>query len=346
MQSYPDSEPKAILLIRLSAIGDIILTTPLIRVLRKRFPSARIDFITKAKYADLLRFHPALSQIYEFPDHGGFAELKTARRWIAAQGYDVILDLHRNLRSYVLTWRQLRGPIPRMSKYAFRRFLLVKFGINRYREVVPVYRRYLNVAGHLGVGDDGRGSEIFIPRDVLQRINARLRESALPEGRFFALAPGAGFATKRWPIEYFIDLGRNLSKNNRVFCILGAQQDRRLADQIRQVLPEALDFTGRLTLLESAAVLSQARALITNDTGLMHMAEAVKTPVVALFGSTTRELGFFPMLPESVVIENPEIRCRPCSHIGRHQCPKGHFLCMRSLKPERVFRVLKESFWD
>ncbi|MDQ7051913.1 MAG: lipopolysaccharide heptosyltransferase II [candidate division KSB1 bacterium] len=344
MQIYPDSEHKKILLIRLSAIGDIILTTPLIRALRQRFPAAWIDFITKSKYADLLRFHPAVSQIYEFPDHGGLTDLRTARQWIREQRYDIILDLHRNVRSYALTWRQLHQPVPRLEKFAFRRFLLVKFGINCYREVVPVYRRYLRVAGHLGVQNDGLGTELFIPGEIFAHVDRRLQEAGLAVKRFFAIAPGAGFATKRWPIEYFIELGRNLFQNGQVFCILGDRQDRPLAKQIRQALPEAVDFTGRLSLLDSAAVLSRARALITNDTGLMHMAEAVKTPVVALFGSTTRELSFFPMLPESEVIENPEILCRPCSHVGRHQCPKGHFLCMRSLEPKKVFAVLQQTF--
>ncbi|KAA3663279.1 MAG: hypothetical protein DWQ10_00530, partial [Calditrichaeota bacterium] len=106
--------------------------------------------------------------------------------------------------------------------------------------------------------------------------------------------------------------------------------------------PEIVDLTGKLTLLESAAVLRQCDRLITNDTGLMHMAEAVKTPVTAIFGSTVRQLGFFPFLERSHVVENLTVSCRPCSHVGRKNCPKGHFQCMNSIHPEMVLdKVLK-----
>ncbi len=172
-----------------------------------------------------------------------------------------------------------------------------------------------------------------------------LRRRGLVPGEFVALAPGAGFATKRWPLENFVALARKLFNRGRVFCILGDEADQPLGRELANIAPGAVDFTGKLSLLESAAVLQEAALLICNDSGLMHLAEAVKTPVAAIFGSTVREFGFFPHRQNSLVIENLEVVCRPCSHVGRRACPKGHFLCMRSLTPDLVWRELEKRFF-
>lgn len=328
--------PERILLVRLSSIGDIILTTPLIRCLREKFPASRIDFLTKAKYAELIRHHPGLSTVLEFPDNGDLRALQAQRGSIRRHQYDLILDLHKNLRSIFLTLGLRRSTIRRIKKYGVRRFFLVKMGLNFYRKIQPVYRRYLDVAADFGVQDDRRGTTLYFPTHIASAIDDMLAARVSSPENLICLAPGAGKATKRWPLPSFIAVARSLAERGYHCCILGDDRDRLLGRELMQAVPDCIDLTGRLSLLESAAVLRRARLLITNDSGLMHMAEAAGTPVVAIFGSTVRELGFFPYRRQSRVVENPTIRCRPCSHIGRDRCPRRHFRCMTTLQPARV----------
>ncbi len=336
-----EGAPGKILLIRLSSIGDIVLTTPLIRRLRAAFPSAQIDYVVKEGFADLLRHHPALDRIYTVPMSARRADLSALHQELKRNQYDTVLDLHKNFRSLYLSRGLGRRYKKRLRKYGIRRFLLVKTGINLYDTVVPVYQRYLDVAAGLGLADDDKGSELFLPQQIADSLPDDVADF-LQQGEFIALAPGAGFATKRWPVERFAAVAREILAQGNRCCILGSPTEQKLAGQIREQAPGCADFTGRLSLLESAHVVGKARRLLTNDSGLMHIAEAMGTPVVALFGSTVRELGFFPFLPGSVVIENSSIACRPCSHIGRTACPKGHFLCMKSLDVSRVVQALLE----
>jgi heptosyltransferase-2 len=330
------SRPERILLIRLSSIGDIVLTTPLIRILRKKYSDSRIDFLTKSKFAPLVRHHPGISDVIEFPDDGGLAALLHMRKKIRAQHYDTILDLHKNFRSFVLTAFQDVDHRARLKKYGVRRWLLVKTGLNFYHRIKPIYERYLDVAYKFYIQNDDLGTELHLPASINAQIQKQLAESFPGLKRIIAIAPGAGFATKRWPVEYYVQFVDNLLKKGYNCCVLGDVTDKPLARTIVKQNPDCVDFTGKMSLLECAAVLTFAEKLVTNDSGLMHIAEAVGTPVVAIFGSTVRELGFFPFRPQSRVVENPAIPCRPCSHTGRNRCPRGHFHCMRTIEPAMV----------
>lgn len=335
--------PQRILLIRLSSIGDIVLTTPLVRLLRKRFPDCEIDYLTKSRFKELICHHPELSRVLEFPDHGRSADLAHMRKMIRDRRYDLILDLHKNLRSLFLTALQNNGTIRRLKKYGFRRFLLVKTGINLYGHIVPVYKRYLDVAGQLGIENDQLGTELYLPDETVVNVREQILHEGSEQQKIIALAPGAGFATKRWPVERFRALAGQILAHGYRCCVVGDQNDRELARQICDGNPGCIDLTGKLSLLETAAVLALSEKVVCNDSGVMHIAEAVGTPVVAMFGSTVRELGFFPLRPQSRVIENRDIRCRPCSHVGRHHCPRGHFDCMRTLATERIASALFEA---
>ena len=340
MAKAREKPPERILLIRLSSIGDIVLTTPLIRLLRRRFPNSRIDFITKARFADLLRYHPGLSNLIEFPDHATGRELLALRRWLRSQKFDIILDLHKNMRSQVLTRGLGVQRISRLKKYGFRRSLLVRTKINLYHTIVPVYRRYIATAVFLGIEDDGRGTEIVVPESINEKAARNLPAGWGEDRSCIALVPGAGFSTKRWPAQHFAELARKLQDAGHALCVVGDASDRALAEVICAQAANCIDLTAKLTLLESAAILGSARLVVTNDSGMMHVSEAMGTPVVAIFGSTVRELGFYPILPGSQVVENSAVRCRPCSHIGKSKCPKGHFLCMSSLEVEWVLQAV------
>ncbi|KAA3618016.1 MAG: glycosyltransferase family 9 protein [Calditrichaeota bacterium] len=333
-------EFKKILIIRLSSIGDIILTTPLIRLLRKQFPDAQIDYVTKSRFADLLRYNTRISNLFEFSEPGDFAILRATRQLIYEQHYNAIIDLHKNFRSLILSVRQNTQFTGRLRKQALRRAALVKLGWNRYSEIRPVMQRYIDVAAPLNIQDDGEGTELFIPKNIEAGFDDAHGSSFSKTASAIALAPGAGYFTKKWPVENYQQLALAIVKSGKKCFVLGGPDDTGLGQKVAAVSPQIVDLTGKLSLLESAAALKKMAHLVTNDTGLMHMAEAVKTPVTAIFGSTVRQLGFFPFLQESRVFENLALSCRPCTHVGRHSCPKGHFLCMKSIGPDEIIKYV------
>ncbi len=332
------SQPKKILIIRLSSIGDIILMTPLLRNLRRHFPEAQIDVVIKAVFADLLRHHRAINHLYEVVPERGSAGLNELGVTLRDQRYDVVLDIHKNFRSFQLA-RAAQAPLVlRHKKFLLRRWLFVQFKWNLLRDAPPIRQRYILAAAPLDVVDDGLPAEIFWTDNDERRAEATLRAGGW-DGHtpIVALAPGAGFFTKRWPVESFAEVAKEISSRGYFVTILGGLQDTILAEQIQNALKRnCVSLAGQTSLLVSAAILKKCRVLICNDTGLMHMAEAVGVPLIAIFGSTTRELGFFPQLKTSHVLENPNLPCRPCSHLGKSKCPKGHFLCMKEIAPEKV----------
>jgi heptosyltransferase-2 len=346
--------PQKILIIRLSSIGDILLATPLIRALRSRFPEARLDFVVKANFAEVLRHHPALSNLFELNPKGGWQELKALGRRLRDARYDVVFDIHKNFRSRYLAHAARPKKILRYRKRVFRRWLLVQAKINLMRKAPPVYQRYLEAAAPLGVSlqpplVNGRRLELFWSEKEEQEVEAALLARRWQPGLpLIGLAPGAGFFTKRWPPEYFGELAAALIRQGRQVVVLGGTPDAALAKVIEEkIAPEQgihfLNLTGALSILGSAAVIKRCRLLVANDSGPMHVAEAVGTPLLAIFGSTTRELGFFPQLSSSRVVENFGLSCRPCSHLGHAQCPAGHFRCMREIAPSQIAAMINET---
>lgn len=342
-------EPKKILIIRLSSIGDILLATPLLRLLRRRFVDAQIDFIVKKQFADLLRTNPYLSNLVLF-DANNKKDLFRIRQYIRNTHYDVILDIHKNFRSLYLS-SLVHSKVIRYQKYYWKRFFLVNHIGNFYSQVIPVHQRYLNTVSRWQITDDGAGLDLMI--DQSQTAAVREKVLAFAAGRtLVGMAPSAAFANKRWPWEYYAELGKRLQQEAAVGILLfGNQQDRIITDQIERWLPQsALNLAAELTLMETAAAIACVQLFITNDTGPMHIASALKIPTLAIFGPTTKELGFFPLGERSEVIEHPSLSCRPCTHMGRNDCPKKHFRCMNEILPQQVFEramaLLRQSIYD
>ncbi|MDZ7266737.1 MAG: lipopolysaccharide heptosyltransferase II [candidate division KSB1 bacterium] len=335
---------KRILILRLSSIGDVVLVSPLVRVLRRRLPQAEIDFVVKAEFAELMRHNPHLNAVHEVPTAARLAGLQRLREKLADRRYDTVLDLHKNFRTQYLLHGLGAGQVLRYRKHVVRRWLHVRFKLATMRNLPPVYQRYLQAAAPLGVRDDGAGTELhWLPSheaEAAQALPLTAHDRTLP---MLALAPGAGYFTKRWPPEYFAELAGLLLARGRDcwIAVLGGEQDRAAGQQIAAAGHRVIDLTGRLSLLAAAAVLARSRLVVANDSGLMHMAEAVKTPVLMLAGSTTRALGFFPQRRESLVLENQALPCRPCSHLGHAACPRRHFRCMRDITPAQVVAALE-----
>ena len=327
------------------------MATPLIRLLRQRFPQAQIDFLVRKEYSELLRFHPGISRLLEFDVSRKHAALAEMRKEIRQTGYDIILDIHHNLRSRYLCFGLLilslfKTRVYRLHKNQFIRFLLVKFKINLYRKlygrVIPVWEKYLRTARPLGVAIDHGRSEIYLPAEAGEAAEKFL--ISLKETNWnIVIAPGARHFSKRWPEEYFTELIQQLfAKTGWRTVLAGGAEDIPVIENILRQLPEglAVSAAGKLTLLETAALIKQSRLMISNDSGLMHLGAALDIPLVAIFGSTVEELGFFPTSPKAVVVENRGLYCRPCSHIGRSDCPEKHFRCMQEVTPETILSIV------
>ncbi|MHB2150255.1 glycosyltransferase family 9 protein [Calditrichota bacterium LG25] len=330
---------KRVLIIRFSSIGDILLTTPFIRQTRIAFYNAKIDFIVKKNFFELIQYNPHLNTIFTFDDQAGLKGLLALRKRIKARNYDYILDLHNNIRSRILTF-SLPAKIYRMKKNKFKRALLVYFKINLFREIIPVPEKYLKVGRPLGIQDDSQGLELFWKDRNVKTLRFKLKNDFL-RGKMIAIAPGAGFKTKQWPIEYFRKLIQLIEDEGHYKIILLGNAVE--AESFRPLVTSerVLNLAGKLSLLETAYVLNRAKFVVSNDSGVMHMATAVRTPVLAIFGSTVKEFGFFPYRAKSMVVENNNLWCRPCSHVGRKRCPLFHFKCMKSIPPQMVFNQLK-----
>jgi len=330
-----------ILILRLSSIGDILLSSSFIRQVRTAYPDAQVDFVIKEQFHDLVRYNPHLNNIYLVKPDQGRAGLKELRAGLIRKNYSCIFDLHNNFRTRYLTASLTADYKNKIRKDKFKRALLVYFKINNYKEVTAIPERYLKVSGSNNIVDDGLGLEIFWNDQHESAVSKLAAEKDLGKD-YTALAPAASFFTKSWPAESYQELIKKIcTHSSNKIVLLGGPQDKEYLDGL-VLSDQVVNLAGLTGILESAVVLSRAKAVVSNDSGLMHLAAAVKTPVLAIFGSTVKELGFFPYRAESTVIENNEIKCRPCSHVGRRECPKKHFKCMTEILPETVFSRLRE----
>jgi heptosyltransferase-2 len=324
---------STILVIRFSSAGDIILTSLFLRALRNRFPEAQIHYITKKEFAPLVEHSPYINRIITIERRWGIralARLKSKLLHENGGDYDIVFDLHNSLRS-----RYFRATIGRQmvafQKPTVRKWLLVKRKINRLRPIVPIPERYLAVGEHFGLRNDARGLDLFIGNTFSPVVPLEGRPT-------IAFAPGARHATKQWLPEYFAELGNRLvHEHDARIILMGAPDERDLCGTIAAgIAGDTVNLAGRTSLTESAAAIDACDAVVTNDSAMAHVAAARKRPVVAIFGSTVQEFGFAPYGTASFVVENKGLYCRPCTTIGRADCPERHFRCMREVTVEMV----------
>ena len=321
-----------VLAVRFSSIGDVLLTTPLLRAIRLRHSDARVTVLTKPGYVPLLSHNPHVSQVLEAaPDR----PLRFLARQLRAGRYTHLLDLHDSLRS-----RLLRAMVPgawgTYPKHRLARAALIYTKRDYYRDRRPVAERYFDAARALDVTPDGQRPDFFLSPDSERETDTWLARSRLGQGRVIALAPGAAHATKRWPVEHWRWLAGRLLEQDLSIAIVGGTDDVILGDALVNGAPGRIaNAAGRFGLQGTGALLRRAAALVSGDTGVMHMAVAVGTPVVALFGPTVRRFGFFPYTSRADVIELG-LPCRPCSSKGGPRCPLGHHRCMVDIAPDAV----------
>jgi len=318
------SKLQKILIIRLSSIGDILLTTPLIRSIKKINPEIQIDFVLKEEFFELMQNNQYLTNIHKYPKHVGKQILINA---LISNKYELVIDLQNNLRSREII-RLLHCQVLRFKKNNFKKFLLVHFKINKLKDAHQIPVRYAETAG---IELDTEGLDFF----TLNEPDSKLKTNE----KFIGLSPGAKHFTKRWPAEYFIALGKKLEASGYRVLLFGGLSEAEIINEIGNKLRSAINLCCD-SILQAGANMKLCKVIYTNDSGAMHLATAVKVPVIAFFGSTVREFGFYPYKARSIELENQNLSCRPCTHIGRRSCPKIHFKCLNEIKPETAFNSL------
>jgi len=318
---------KRVLIIRLSSLGDVLLTTPVIQALKKKYPDCKIDYLVRNQYSDVLRYNPNLNKIYEFNP----LNVKELLNELKQNNYDFILDLQNNFRSRKITFN-LKAKVYRFKKLSLRKFLLVNFKINLMRNSKSIVERYAESFPEIQL--DNYGLEIFIPKELENKIHDFNKDSII------GFCPGSKHYTKRWLPEYFIELGKKLSNDGFTILIFGGKDDETICSEISTQIPNSINLQNNNEILLTAAYMKKCKLIVTNDSGLMHTASAVKTPVLVIFGSSVKEFGFLPYKTKNMILENENLRCRPCSHIGKGECPKSHFKCMKDLTPVFVYNHL------
>jgi lipopolysaccharide heptosyltransferase II len=328
-----------VLAVRFSSIGDILLTTPLLRAIRHSHPDARLTVLTKREFVPLLSHNPNVNRVIGLATGGSLLRLAAELR---GDGYTNLLDLHDNLRS-----RALRLLVPgrwrTYPKHRLARALLIHRKRNRYRDRRPVPERYFSAAKDLQVAPDGQPPEFFVGDEASEQAAEWLAAAGLAsEPSIVAMAPGAAHATKRWPLEHWRSLVDMAVRDGLAVVIVGGPDDAALGAALSDGRARVANAAGVFGLQATGALLQRARALVSGDTGVMHMATGVGTPVVALFGPTVEAFGFFPYISKARVLELP-LPCRPCSAQGGPRCPLGHHRCLVDLEPGIAHEALGRS---
>ncbi|MCS6934838.1 MAG: glycosyltransferase family 9 protein [Chitinophagales bacterium] len=324
------------LVLRFSSIGDIVLTTPILRCLHHRYPGAEIHYATKSVYADLLKHNPHIHHLHLL--QGNLLSLITTLR---RQRFDYIIDLHNNQRTQLIKWL-LFAPATSFPKLNFKKWLWVNFKINRLPPL-HVVDRYFEAVRKLDVRNDNLGLEYYLSeKDV---IGEEFLPSDFQKG-FAVWVVGAKQKTKQFPPQKIAETLRMIQGKDIPVVLLGGREDTATAMEIKYHAPDypLLDLCGKLTLNQSASAIRQSNLVVTNDTGMMHIAAAFKKNTIVLWGNTTPSFGMYPYMTEHINIEVHGLSCRPCSKLGYARCPKKHFLCMQSHDPQFIAQEIFRRF--
>lgn len=326
---------KKILVIRFSSIGDIVLTSPVLRCLKEQL-HVEVHFLTKAKFASIMESNPNVDKIFKIEKN-----IKEVLPRLKAEQYDYVIDLHKNLRSFHVKL-SLGVNTSSFHKLNYEKWLLTNFKIQKLPDI-HIIDRYLKTVAFLGVENDGKGLDYFIPDE--NEID--LSPYSLKETSFVVFAIGGAHATKRMPGDKIASV---CSELKAPVILLGGKEDTKTGAEIiaKSNRNHILNFCGKLNLHQSASVIQQAELIITHDTGMMHIAAAFKKRIFSIWGNTVPAFGMYPYYPdgmrENTTFEVKGLQCRPCSKIGFDQCPKKHFKCMEEQNLDRLISKINDVF--
>jgi len=318
-----------ILIIRFSSIGDIVLTTPVIRMAKEQIPNAEVHFLTKASFASILSNNPHIDKLHSVENN-----LMQVVSDLKKENFDWIIDLHNNLRTARIK-RTLKRPSKSFNKLNIEKWLLVNLKKNKLPNV-HIVDRYLDTLSEFKVVNDKKGLDYFIEE------KDKVDSNSLPENfqkGYIGWVIGGSYFTKMLPAKKVIDIARKIKKP---ILLLGGPEDKEKGDLIASKLgSQVFNACGKFNLNQSAYLVSQADKILSNDTGLMHIAAAFQKPILSFWGNTVPEFGMYPYYPQnpelSTIVEVEGLACRPCSKLGyKRNCPKKHFNCMELVEADTV----------
>lgn len=331
-----------VLVVRFSSIGDIVLTTPIIRCLKQQIPNAQVHYLTKSGFRPVVEHNSYIDKRYYLED-----DIRMVIEELKKEKYDYIIDLHKNIRS--LKVKKALGCISySFPKLNVKKWLLVNLKLNLMPDK-SIVERYFEAVKALDVKNDGEGLDYFIARED------EVTNKDIPMSHwagYVACVIGGSYNTKKYPVEKWKEFCR-LSEYPVI--LLGGPGDAAEGDAIAAVDGVKIyNACGKFNLNESACLVKFARVVVSNDTGLMHIAAAFNKPLVSLWGNTTPQMGMFPyygynnlkenIAKKSVILEKANLSCRPCSKLGYEKCPKKHFKCMQDIENEQI-KDYVEKFW-
>ena len=331
------------LIVRFSSIGDIVLTTPVIRCLKKQVATAEIHYLTKSNYSSVVAPNPYIAKCHYLEDN-----LDQVIRELKSEDFDYIIDLHHNLRSLRVK-DGLKKKAFSYRKLNVEKWIYTSFKWNRLPDM-HVVDRYMETVEPFGVKNDGAGLDYFISE------HEHVNESDIPathHAGYIGIVIGAALNTKKYPIHKVKAICETL---DHPIILLGGLEDADEGERIAAIDNYKIyNACGKFSLNESADLVRRAKLIVTNDTGLMHIAAAFNRPVISLWGNTVPEFGMYPYYGKNYlsvqpnpfdILENKNLYCRPCSKIGYDKCPKGHFKCMEQIKVSTILEKINQRIRD
>ena len=322
------------LIIRFSSIGDIVLTSPVIRCLKNQVKNAEIHFVTKQSFECILNSNPNIKKVHVFDENlvEIFHELKEEK-------FDYIIDLHHNFRSGQIK-RRIKAPAFSVNKLNLKKMLLIQFKINRLPKK-HIVDRYLETLSFLNVKNDGQGLDYFIP----EKNTFKKEELPAPfQNGYLAFVIAGTYHTKKLPVEKASEICQKL---DFPVILLGGKNEFNEGETIlSQSKGNVLNYAGKISLNQSASLVRNANIVLTNDTGLMHIAAAFKKKILSFWGNTVPDFGMTPYQSNEVsqTLEIENLKCRPCSKLGYKKCPKKHFKCMNEIDTSNVVQWVNQNF--
>lgn len=311
-----------VLIVRFSSIGDIVLTTPVVRCLKQQVDNIEIHYLTKNNFISVIENNPYIDKIHTIGN-----DLKSLISLLKQENFDLVIDLHHNVRTLRLKYFLGKKSVS-FNKLNWKKFLITTFKINKLPKH-HIVDRYLETINFLGVLNDNKGLDYFISSKDEVDIASMLPVHYL--NGYYALVIGGSYYTKQIPIN---KLKQICEKSSLPLVLLGGKEDVDVASELHKAFPtQTLNMCGKMSLNQSASIIKQSKKVITSDTGLMHIAAAYKKNIISIWGNTIPEFGMGPYMAgdDSQIVEVNHLSCRPCSKLGYRKCPKGHFKCMNEI---------------
>ena len=327
-----------ILIIHTAFIGDIVLSTPLIKKIKDTYPDSDITYVTTPSGEAILKNNPHLNNIIVYDkrgEHKGISGVWQLGKRLRYENFNIVITPHRYLRSSILSW---------LSRSPIRKGYDIASGSCLFTEKIKYDRTKHEVEKLLSFVDPENKKryeiELYPGEKEKMKGDNLWKENLLEDKKVVVLAPGSKWFTKQWPVEYFNKLAESLKKlSNIKLIVVGGKDEINLPIEKENII----DIRGKTSLLELADILSRADVVVTNDSSPIHIASAFKKPrIFALFGPTIEKFGFFPWSLNSKVFQVDGLKCRPCGIHGGKSCPEKHFKCMRDILPEEVFNEIKK----